>query len=292
VRTVSQHPEINRYIINKQFFSRNNCTVSFTMLKDPTRHDSEETAVKIKFDLTDTIFDVRDRMIEQIEKNRVPESKNFLDKLPLTFVLTVMAQQDDEDIFKGIFIGKERDSFEQAVALSEQVNINHVEKPVKKCVVWMDPHSYHSTWVTNKAFYRTMKMVQEGGEIIVIAPGLHVFGENDLADQAIRKYGYRPREEILELYKNDPLLSGNMSLAGHLIRCVPSMETRLTYCTDQIPQAEIEHAGFHYMSVSDAMAAYPCEDWQTGWKTLPNGEEIYFVRNAALGLWQFDGLYN
>lgn len=216
--------------------------------------------------------------------------KNFLDKLPITFVLTVMAQQDDEDIFKGIFIGKERSSFEQAVALSQQVNITHVEKPVKKCVVWMDPHSYHSTWVTNKAFYRTMKMVQEGGEIIVIAPGLHVFGENDLADQAIRKYGYRPREEMLELYKSDPLLSGNMSLAGHLIRCVPSLETRLTYCTDQIPQEEIEHAGFHYMSVEEAMAAYPCESWQTGWRTLPNGEEIYFVRNAALGLWQCDGL--
>ena len=81
VRTVSQHPEINRYIMNKQFFSRNNCSVSFTMLKDPTRHDSEEAAVKIKFDLTDTIFDVRDRMIERIEENRVPENKNFLDKL-------------------------------------------------------------------------------------------------------------------------------------------------------------------------------------------------------------------
>ena len=81
VRTVSQHPEINRYIMNKQFFSRNNCTVSFTMLKDPTRHDSEETAVKIKFDLTDTIFDVRDRMMAVIDANRVPDSKNFVDKL-------------------------------------------------------------------------------------------------------------------------------------------------------------------------------------------------------------------
>ena len=88
VRTVSQHPEINRFIMNKQFFSRNNCSVSFTMLKDPTRHDSEETAVKIKFDLTDTLFDVRDRMIKQIEKNRVPESKNFLDKL-LGFLFAV-----------------------------------------------------------------------------------------------------------------------------------------------------------------------------------------------------------
>ena len=215
--------------------------------------------------------------------------KHMLDALPLTFVLTVMDQQDGKDVYKGVFIGKERDAFEQAVALSREVNINHVERPVKKCVVWMDPHSYHSTWVTNKAIYRTQKMVAEDGEIIVIDPGVHTFGENDLADQAIRKYGYRPREEMLELYRNDPLLSGNMSLAGHLIRSVPSLNTKLTYCTDKLTREEVEHAGFCHMSVDEALAAYPCENWETGWKTLPGGEEIYFVRNAALGLWQYDG---
>jgi len=81
VRTVSQHPEINRYIMNKQFFSRNNCTVSFTMLKDMTNPDAGETAVKIKFDLTDTIFDVRDRMMKVIESSRGVENQNFVDKL-------------------------------------------------------------------------------------------------------------------------------------------------------------------------------------------------------------------
>ena len=81
VRTVSQHPEINRYIMNKQFFSRNNCTVSFTMLKDMTNPDAGETAVKIKFDLTDTLFDVRDRMNKVIEGSRGEENQNFLDKL-------------------------------------------------------------------------------------------------------------------------------------------------------------------------------------------------------------------
>ena len=81
VRTVSQHPEINRYIMNKQFFSRNNCTVSFTMLKDMTDPDAGETAVKIKFDLTDTIFDVRDRMNKVIEGSRGVENQNFVDKL-------------------------------------------------------------------------------------------------------------------------------------------------------------------------------------------------------------------
>ncbi|MBQ8200478.1 MAG: 2-oxo acid dehydrogenase subunit E2 [Clostridia bacterium] len=81
VRTVSQHPEINRYILNKQFFSRNNCTVSFTMLKDPTDPNAGETAVKIKYDLTDTIFDVRDRMNKVIEASRGVENQNFVDKL-------------------------------------------------------------------------------------------------------------------------------------------------------------------------------------------------------------------
>ena len=81
VRAVSQHPEINRFIMNKQYFSRNNCTVSFTMLKDPHDADAGETVVKIRFDPTDTIYDVRDRMIAQVDANRGAETKNFVDKL-------------------------------------------------------------------------------------------------------------------------------------------------------------------------------------------------------------------
>ena len=81
VRAVSTHPEVNRYIMNKQYFSRNNCTVSFTLLKDPQDADKGETVVKIKFDLTDTIFDVRDRMNAAVTANRGEEKKNFADKL-------------------------------------------------------------------------------------------------------------------------------------------------------------------------------------------------------------------
>lgn len=81
VRSVSQHPEINRFILNKQFFARNMCAVSFTMLKDPQDASKGETAVKIKYDLTDTIYDVRDRMEAVINANRGEENKNFADKL-------------------------------------------------------------------------------------------------------------------------------------------------------------------------------------------------------------------
>ena len=81
VRAVSQHPEVNRFIMNKQYYSRNNCTVSYTMLKNPQSAEDGETAVKIHFDLTDTIYDVRDRMSAAINANRGLEQKNFADKL-------------------------------------------------------------------------------------------------------------------------------------------------------------------------------------------------------------------
>lgn len=81
VRAISEHPEINRFIMNKQYYARNNCTVSFTMLNDPTNAEAGETAVKIKFDLTDTLYDVRDRMNAVIGANRGVEKKNFADKL-------------------------------------------------------------------------------------------------------------------------------------------------------------------------------------------------------------------
>ena len=216
---------------------------------------------------------------------------NMLDEqIPLTFIQTVMLQENGEDTYRGVYISRDRRAYNHAVELCQQVNFNYVEKPVHKCVVWMDPESYHSTWVTNKAIYRTQLAVEPGGQIIIIAPGVRMFGENDLADGIIRRYGYLPRERVLEMRKTDETLSKNLSMAGHLIHGVPE-GIGVTYCTDRLTREEVEHANFRYMSVEEALAKYPCENWETGWKTLDNGEEIYFVRNAALGMWRCKGLY-
>ena len=88
VRGISQHPEVNRFIMNKQYFARNSCSVSYTILKEMQNHDSEETVVRILFDPSDTLFDVRDRMNDAVEKHRGAETKNFSDKLA-GFLLSV-----------------------------------------------------------------------------------------------------------------------------------------------------------------------------------------------------------
>ena len=89
VRAVSRNPEVNRFIINKQLFARNNCSAAFTILKDPSDADKGEAVVKIKFDLTDTLWDVRDRMTAAVAANRGEAAEaGFVDKL-LRFLFAV-----------------------------------------------------------------------------------------------------------------------------------------------------------------------------------------------------------
>ena len=89
VRAVSRNPEVNRFIMNKQLFARNNCSAAFTILKDPSDADKGEAVVKIKFDLTDTLWDVRDRMTAAVAANRGEAAEaGFVDKL-LRFLFAV-----------------------------------------------------------------------------------------------------------------------------------------------------------------------------------------------------------
>ena len=88
VRAISRNPEVNRFIMNKQLFARNNCSAAFTILKNPSNADDGEAVVKIKFDLSDTLYDVRDRMEAAVAANRGDAPPSFVDKL-LSFLFAV-----------------------------------------------------------------------------------------------------------------------------------------------------------------------------------------------------------
>ena len=82
VRALSQNPCVNRFVMNKQLFARNNCSVSFNVLKDPYHIDKGELVCKTRFDLTDTIYDVRDRIEANIDALRGANAEEgFLEKL-------------------------------------------------------------------------------------------------------------------------------------------------------------------------------------------------------------------
>lgn len=211
--------------------------------------------------------------------------EHFLKNRPILFALTVTTAPGGNIKTHGLFIGAGREPFDAACALAREKNLDVVEKPFKKCVVYLDPKEFKSTWLGNKAIYRTRMAMADGGELIVLAPGVERFGEDDAVDVLIRKYGYCGRLKTLELFEQNEDLQQNMGMAAHLIHGSSDGRFRVTYAVSNITKAEIESVHFSACDYAEAASVYNPEKLSYGWNTLPNGEEIYFIPNPALGLW-------
>ena len=203
----------------------------------------------------------------------------LLHRLPLCYVLTVC-----EGAPCGLFIGTERDAFEQAVALSQARNITLLDEPLPRAVVWLDPGEYRSTWLGNKAVYRTRMAIADGGELVILAPGVERFGEDPAIDALIRRYGYTGRDRILALRARHADLRANDSAAAHLIHGSPDGRFTITYCTEKLPEAAVRGVGYGWRSAAEAIAHYRPETLQPGWNCV-DGESFYFIPNPAVGLW-------
>jgi len=206
---------------------------------------------------------------------------------PILWVLTVIgARQDGSLAVRGLYAGFGRECFEKASALSQEINVNLMGEPVNKAVVYLEPEEYRTTWLGNKAIYRTRMVISDGGELLVMAPALERFGEDTGIDSLIRKHGYRPAKEILAKTKSDAELGGNLSAAAHLIH--GSSEGRFTvryYPGGKVSKEEIESVGFEWGDLKEVQAHYDIGKLASGWNTMPDGERIFFVPNPALGLW-------
>ena len=211
--------------------------------------------------------------------------ENFIKDIPLMYVLTVTTTNEkDETLIHGIYIGRSRELFEMSVGKSQKMNMTKLQKPIKKAVVYLDPREFRSTWLGNKAVYRTRMAMEEGGELIVLAPNVKKFGEDDENDRLIRKYGYIGRKKVLELVKTEEELKNNLSVAAHLIHGSSDEKFKVVYCTKHLTKEEVESVGFNYIPYDEATKKYDPKVLNDGYNTV-DGEEIYYISNPALGLW-------
>jgi nickel-dependent lactate racemase len=203
------------------------------------------------------------------------------------YVMTVTKQHDidSDSVIHGLFIGRERAAFEAAVELSQKMNLILLDRPIKKAVVYLDAEEFQSSWLCNKAVYRTRMAMADGGELIILAPGMKKFGEDSENDRLIRKYGYIGRERMLELVKTEQDLIDNLSVAAHIIHGSSDGRFDIVYAVDKMSRHGIEGVNYKYMSYHEAAEKYDICQLTDGYNTLPNGEEIFFISNPALGLW-------
>lgn len=219
-------------------------------------------------------------------------SENFINHLPIVYVQTVVGLNKEGKLQTyGLFIGDDFSVFDKAAKLSLQVNFEMVDKPLKKVVVWLDPTEFKSTWLGNKSIYRTRMALADGGELIVFAPALIEFGEDKQIDKLIRKYGYFGTPHTLKLVKENEDLRNNLGAAAHLIHGSSEGRFSITYCpgkgVNNLTRKEIEDVGFNYADIDEMSKKYNPAKLKEGHNILPDGEEIFYVSNPALGLWAF-----
>ena len=213
-------------------------------------------------------------------------SEKFAKHLPIIYVLTVVGKNEIGKLaVKGLYIGDDMECFERACELSLKENFKILDEPLKKVVVYLDRSEFKSTWLGNKSIYRTRMAIADGGELIVLAPGLKEFGEDKQIDSLIRKYGYLTTPEILKLTEENKDLQNNLSAAAHLIHGSSENRFRITYCPGNLSKEEIESVNFSFADFKEMMQIYDPSLLHEGYNTLQDGEKIFYISNPALGLW-------
>ena len=209
----------------------------------------------------------------------------YLSDLPDMFFQVVMAYDEDGKLgHTGVYVGDDVDTYLDAAKASKEQNITIVP-PLKKVVAVMQGDEFYSTWVANKAVYRTRMAMADGGELLIIAPGLERFGEQPEVDELIRKYGYTGTPNVMKLWKTEEMLKDLTHGTAHLIHGSSEGRFKITYAPGHLTKEEVEGVNFGYADYRETVERYNPDKMQNGFNTMPDGEEVYFISTPSAGLW-------
>ncbi len=207
---------------------------------------------------------------------------HYLKQLGIVYVMSVMdVDIDGNRVMRGLYIGDDARTFETAAELSRNVNMTFLDEPLAKVVVYLDPKEFRSTWLGNKAIYRTRMAMADDGELTIIAPGLREFGEDAEIDRLIRKYGYRGTPATLKAVEENTELQNNLSAAAHLIHGSTEGRFKVIYATEHLTQTEIESVGYEWRSIDEAFTQYNPETLVDGF----NDDGFFYISEPGQGLW-------
>jgi nickel-dependent lactate racemase len=210
----------------------------------------------------------------------------LLGNLPDLYVQVVLARNPaGRLVHTGVFVGDDLETYLAAARQSRDQNITVFDEPVARMVCVMQADEFVSTWVANKAVYRTRMALADGGELVIIAPGLKRFGEQPEVDALIRKYGYCGTPRVMADYRTAADMQDLAHATAHLIHGSSEGRFTITYAPGHLNQAEVEGVNFRYADLAETLARYQPESRSEGWHTLADGERFFFIPTPSAGLW-------
>jgi nickel-dependent lactate racemase len=213
-------------------------------------------------------------------------SAQLAPQLPLSYVCTVRKKDARGQIqTHGLYCGDDEGCFLAGAPLVQLLNLNLLEAPLDKVVVYLDPREFRTTWLGNKAIYRTRMAIADGGELVILGPGVRRFGEDPGIDRLIRRHGYRGTRHTLAELGQDRELAASLSAAAHLIHGSSEGRFRVRWAAGELTRKEVESVGYEWADPFALLRCYAPATLKDGFNRLPNGEKIFFVSNPGLGLW-------
>lgn len=209
----------------------------------------------------------------------------FLGKLPDFYVQVVLARDPaGKLVHTGVFVGDDLETYLAAARQAREQNITVLEQPLEKVVCVMQGDEFFSTWVANKAVYRTRMALADNGELLIIAPGLKRFGEQPDVDALIRKYGYCGTPRVMELYRQMADMQDLAHATAHLIHGSSEGRFKITYAPGHLAAADIDQVKFGYAELTATLKRYPLDQLREGFNEIA-GERIFFIPTPSAGLW-------
>lgn len=211
--------------------------------------------------------------------------EDFLGHLPDFYVQVVLARDDKGDlVHTGVHVGDDLETYLGAARQARKQNITILDEPLKKVVCVMQEDEFFSTWVANKAVYRTRMALADDGELLIIAPGLKRFGEQADVDALIRKYGYCGTPKVMQLYRQQADMQDLAHATAHLIHGSSEGRFKITYAPGHLTKADVEQVNFQYADLQETLKKYPPSQLKEGFNDI-NGERIFFIPTPSAGLW-------
>jgi hypothetical protein len=188
-------------------------------------------------------------------------------------------------VHTGVYVGDNLATYLAAARQSREENITVFNEPVEKIVCVMQGDEFFSTWVANKAVYRTRMALADGGELVIIAPGLKRFGEQPEVDTFIRKYGYVGTPRVMQQYGRNADMQDLAHATAHLMHGSSEGRFTITYAPGHLTQPEIEGVNFRYADINTTIQRYRPDRCRQGWNTTSDDERFYFIPTPSAGLW-------
>jgi len=210
----------------------------------------------------------------------------LLGRLPDLYVQIVMARDGQGDLVTtGLHVGDDLETYLSAARQSRAQNITVFDRPVRKMVCVMQEDEFVSTWVANKAVYRTRMALADAGELVIMAPGLKRFGEQADVDALIRRVGYVGTPRVMEQYRTDAAMQDLAHATAHLIHGSSEGRFTITYAPGHLTRAEVEGVNFGYADLAAVIARYRPDQSKEGWNRTADGEDYFFIPTPSAGLW-------